>query len=139
MGAADHVSPNNHMFKVTNVGQEGVLEGSLGGKVTAGEMLVFADECLSALESESGAPHVVVLNWSKAMPFDSEAQATLDEVRNAALQRGLLVVNIVRDENEVAWYSEYRWQSIQDGSEQYLLDDSIEELAYRENVARRAA
>ena len=127
------------MFKVTNIEQEGVLEGSLGGKVTAGEMLVFADEFHSALESESSAPHVVVLNWSKALPFESDVQATLDGVRDAALQRGLLVVNVVRDENEVAWYSEYRWQSIQDGCEQYLLDDSIEELAYRENVTRRAA
>lgn len=127
------------MFHIEKQLVDATIEGSLGGKVTPGEMNVFSDELKRTIETCESPVTTVVLNWSKALPFEPEVQSLLDEVRDWVITNGHLVVNVVRNESEVAWYSEYRWQSIADGNELYQLDESLEELAYRENVQRRAA
>lgn len=103
------------------------IEGSLGGRVTAGEVYVFGDDLLGMLEEHPG--YRVVLNWSKAAPFDSETYLVLDEYKDKCLDNGTQITSIVRSDEEVAWYQEYRREQILQGKLTYVLDASLEELA----------
>jgi hypothetical protein len=102
-------------------------------------MRVFHSELWSAVQERDDQSNTLVLNWSKAAPFDEDSQSVLDEVRESCLAVGMKVVNIVRDSNELEWLCEFRARSINDGNEQYQLDESIEELAHKAAAQQRRA
>ncbi len=108
-----------------------IIEADLGGRVTPGEVRTFGQELMALLEARPISGSLIKLNWSKALPFDTETYYLLDELRDSCMNLGARIVIIVRTQAELFWYHEYRQSLVQQGLESYEVAESLEEFAAR--------
>lgn len=130
------------MYLISWNEEESRIEASLGGRVTADEMEVFAEELLEVIESMSDRPHLVVLDQSKAKNLDQNGAVTLSEFKNTVLSNGASkVVTIARDETDFLTQTSERLQFVLEGREEIVLEPSavIWQAAVTDKTVRRAA
>jgi len=74
------------MYLVSYLESEAVIEASLGGRVSADEIRLFGEELADAIELFG--PCSVMLDFSKALNLDTEAQTRLNALKDACLKAG---------------------------------------------------
>jgi hypothetical protein len=129
------------MYLVTLFENESMVEASLGGRVTADEMRVFADELNDLLETFEGRPFNLMLDYSKAACFDHEAVATLSAIKDQCLEVGASkIVSIPRNENDMVLHTSERLQHVLEGREEFVADPAAVQFpAIRQAQVRRCA
>ncbi|MER3413350.1 MAG: hypothetical protein C4341_03760 [Armatimonadota bacterium] len=122
------------MYVLARDGSEGLLEASLGGRVTLEEMKVFGAELAEACADFGGEPFVVLLDTSAAAPFDLRTRHLLFEIKDMLLGGGALqITHVVRDDSEAAELAALRYEQFCKGVESYVT--AVPEV----DEARRAA
>lgn len=109
------------MYVLARDGSEGLLEASLGGRVTLDEMKVFGAEMAEACADFGGEPFVVLLDTSAAAPFDLRTRHLLFEIKDMLLGGGALqITHVVRDEGEASEMGALRHEHVRRGAESYV-------------------
>lgn len=109
------------MYVLARDGSEGLLEASLGGRVTLDEMKVFGAELAEACADFRGEPFVVLLDTSAAAPFDLRTRHLLFEIKDMLAGAGALqITHIVRDESEASEMGALRNEKVRKGIESYV-------------------
>lgn len=113
------------MYLISWDEEEAKIEASLGGKITADEMEVFAEELLEVVELMSNRAHLVVLDASKAKDFDRASGVAFSGCKDLLLSNGAAkVVTIARDEGDVLNQTSERLQFVLEGRESFVLEPS---------------
>ena len=113
------------MYLISWNEEEARIEASLGGRITADEMEVFAEELLDIIESVADRPHLLILDESKAKDFDRDGTVALSEFKDAVLSNGASkVVTIARDEDDLLTQTSERLQYVLEGREEFVLEPS---------------
>lgn len=117
------------MYLVSWIEEEAKVEASLGGRVTAEEMYVFAEELRDVIAEFGERPYVLTIDHSRAKPFDVATQRMLTELKDEFLNgHAHQVVSVVHDEDALAQMTHERLQSILEGRESVALAAIDEEL-----------
>ncbi|HMS56067.1 MAG TPA: hypothetical protein PKA27_11770 [Fimbriimonadaceae bacterium] len=128
------------MYLISWDEEEAKIEASLGGKVTADEMEVFAEELLDVIESMSDRAPLVVLDASKAKDFDRASGEAFSGCKDLLLTNGATkVVTIARDETDMLSQTSERLQFVLEGREEFVLEASAVIWQAPAQEIRRAA
>lgn len=115
------------------------VEASLGGRITAQEMSALGEEVVSVLAHMDGACDVV-LDYTKALPFDSPAYYVLGEIKDRWLETGAeKIVSMPHEGAELEEEVSLRIQQVLEGKEEFVREYSNINLKIREQEVRRAA
>lgn len=94
------------------------IEASLGGRVTAAEVKVLAEELREVGESMADRPYLLVLDYSRAKAFDEDAVLELNLIKDFCLDNGAdKIVSVVWDDDEASKYIDQRLQLVLEGRE----------------------
>jgi hypothetical protein len=122
------------MYVLARDGCEGLLEASLGGRITLDEMKVFGAELAEACADFRGEPFVVLLDTSGAAPLDLRTRHLLFEIKDMLAGAGALqITHIVRDESEAAEMGALRYEKVRRGIESYVT--SVHEASEQRRAA----
>lgn len=131
------------MYLISWDEEEARVEASLGGRVTADEMAVFAEELMEVVETMRDRPVMVVLDQSKTRGLDRDGTVALSGCKDALIGQGVeKVVTIARDETDMMAQTSERLQYVLEGREQFVLEAiAIVEPArwHHQGEERRAA
>ena len=128
------------MYLVSLYEKEGIVEASLGGRVTADEVRVFGDEMMELLDHLSEQPFEVLLDHSRAKRMDAETVIALSDVKDELLAAGALTIwCIAADDSDRAAHQTVRLQHVLEGRESFVAEPSQAKFARREEVRRRKA
>lgn len=108
------------------------IEASLGGRVTAEEMQVFAGEIDEIVASFEGRSFDLLIDYSRAKEFDRESMRTLREMKDKCLAAGASqIVSVARDEDQLARETTDRLNLVLEGRERVVLEApwGVEEAA----------
>lgn len=109
------------MYLVSFFEKEGILEASLGGRVSADEICVLAGEISDRFEQMDAQGMSLLLDYSRAKRFDPKAFQALNELKDLALDYGVLqIVSVISDEAERATHQTSRLQMVLEGRESYV-------------------
>jgi len=109
------------MYMVSWIEEEGKIEASLGGRITAEEMHVFTEELKDVVASFNGRPYVLTIDHSKAKPFDAPTQRMLCDLKDICLaESAQKIVTVVEDEEEMTLLTNERLQPVLEGKEVIL-------------------
>jgi hypothetical protein len=112
------------MYYVAVRDDDGWIEASLGGKVTQGEMAVFAEEVLRAT-AQCAEGYCVFMDTSRAQPLETELHAELTILKDACHAGGARrIAHAVRVEEIVRHIAE-RLDHVMAGREAYGLDETV--------------
>ncbi|MBI3721981.1 MAG: hypothetical protein HY248_05450 [Fimbriimonas ginsengisoli] len=110
------------MYLVDVIEAEGLVEASLGGRVTAEEMKVFGQALATSLQTLVGQRRLF-LDTSRAKELAREALAVLCEAKDRCLGLGdVKIVSLVRDSSDDVRQTTQRLQAVLEGSEQITSD-----------------
>ncbi len=127
------------MFLVSVYEEGGLVEASLGGRVTPAEVRVFGEEILNAAEDVKTTEFRLLLDHSRAEPMDS---ATLHEfclMKEAMFEGGAAqIVSVARDHDDRDFHTTARLQFVLEGHEDVVLDPT-EAVFGRPSQIRKAA
>ena len=114
------------MYLISWVEEEAKLEASLGGRVTIEEMNVVLDEIREMVTDHSEAPYLVVIDYSRAKLFDHQTEIVLDDIKDICLKNGAeKIVNIIREIDDIETMTTARFQSVMEGTEDFVTDPSV--------------
>jgi hypothetical protein len=109
------------MYLVSYLENEAVIEASLCGRVSADEVRLFGEELADAIEVFG--PCSVMLDFSRALDMDAEAQSRLNALKDACLKAGAKkIVSLPWNEFDVRRNPPYRPDHILDGLEDLVPD-----------------
>jgi hypothetical protein len=128
------------MYLLTWDEEECVIEASLGGRITALEMQVLGEEMLSILTQLDG-PCEVLLDYTKALPFDAQASFTMGEIKDRWLELGVeRIVSVPQENIEISEHITSRIQQVLDGREAFVREtDAWHGRRLERQVSRLAA
>jgi hypothetical protein len=119
---------------------EGIVEASLGGRVTADEVRVFGDELMELLTHMADGPFEVVLDHSRARRMDPEAVMALSDVKDSLIENGAAMIwSIATDESDRAMHQTVRLQHVLEGTESFVAEPSQVKHRDRAQERRRKA
>lgn len=94
------------------------IEASLGGRVTAAEVKVLAEELREVGESMPNQSYLLVLDYSRAQAFDEEGITELNSLKDYCLENGAgKIVSVVYDDDTASQYIDQRIQNVLEGRE----------------------
>jgi len=113
------------MYLVSIFEKDGIVEASLGGRVTADEIGVLAEEMSEAFEEMYDQPFSLLLDYSRAKQFDSQTLHALNELKDLALEFGVAqIVSVAKDEGERTSHQTCRLQQVLEGKEKFVAPGS---------------
>lgn len=113
----------NNVYLLSYFEDQGFIEASLGGKLTAGEMDVFSEELCSLAGAFEGRPYQLLLDYSKARGMSSEILGRLSEIRDKCLELGAIkIVSVTTSDADMERETAYRLQYVLEGTEAFVLD-----------------
>lgn len=119
------------MYLVSVFEKDNVIEASLGGRVTAEEIVVLAEEMTEIL-GDADRPFQLLLDYSRAKRMDTEAMQALNEMKDLAHELGIsTITSVAADDHERAYHQTYRLQQVLEGTERYVLDQAAVQIASR--------
>jgi hypothetical protein len=123
------------MYMVSWLEEEARVEASLGGRVTAEEVMVLAEELLDVAAQLAEQPYLLMLDYGKAAEFDAETSQALVHLKDQMLERGAeRIISVTSDEERQAREINERFHNVLAGRESYVLDP-IELFSQEESVA----
>ena len=126
------------MYLVSVFEKEGVIEASLGGRVSADEICVLAGEISDRFEHVDAQQMSLLLDYSRAKRFDPKAFQALNELKDLAFDYGVLqIVSVISDEAERTTHQSSRLQMVLEGRESFV-DAGKEMDLLHVKVAKRA-
>ena len=94
------------------------IEASLGGRVTAAEVQVLAEELQEVVATLGEQPYLLLLDYSRAQALDTEAAGELANLKDFCLGHGAdKIVSVVYDDEEAARHIDMRLQYVLEGRE----------------------
>jgi hypothetical protein len=109
------------MYLVSIFEKDGVVEASLGGRVTANEICVLAQEISETFEELSDQPFSLLLDYSRAKRFDPKSLQALNELKDLAFEYGVAqIVSVAPDEGERTLHQTSRLQQVLEGREKFV-------------------
>lgn len=124
------------MYLVSLYEKEGIVEASLGGRVTADEVRVFGDELMELLTHMAEGPFEVVLDHSRARRMDPETVMALSDVKDVLIQNGAAMIwSIASDESDRAMHQTVRLQHVLEGTESFVAEPN--QVKHRDRVQER--
>ena len=128
------------MYLVSLYEKEGIVEASLGGRVTADEVRVFGEELMELLDHLEDQPFEVLLDHSRARRMDAETVVALSDVKDDLLAAGALTIwCIAADDSDRAAHQTVRLQHVLEGRESFVAEPAQAKFTRREEVRRRKA
>lgn len=114
--------------------EEARVEASLGGRVTAAEVNVLAEELQDVIE-ELDTPFLLLLDYSRAQALDDAASEALCALKDFCLDNGAeKIVSVVFDEEQAARHIDHRLQLVLEGREAIVAQGSEAQHLRREAV-----
>ncbi len=102
-----------------------MIEASLGGKVTAGEVEVFGEEVVEVVSLLEGRPFNMLLDFSKAKGIDDSVLQLLGEVRDLCHELGAQKISsVVPNEQVMEHQISRRLNHVMGGQEEFILDSA---------------
>jgi hypothetical protein len=109
------------MYLVSVFEKDGLVEASLGGRVTADEICVLAEEISDLFEDLSDQPFSLLLDYSRAKRFDPNSLQALNELKDLAFEYGAAqIVSVAPDEGERTLHQTSRLQMVLEGREKFV-------------------
>lgn len=128
------------MYLVSLYENEGVVEASLGGRVTADEVRVFGDELIELLSQLAEGPFEVLLDHSRARRMDAETVLALSDVKDALIAQGATMIwSIAADDSDRAMHQTVRLQHVLEGIETFVAEPHQAKFQPRVQEKRRRA
>jgi hypothetical protein len=128
------------MYLVSLYENEGVVEASLGGRVTADEVRVFGDELVELLSQLAEGPFEVLLDHSRARRMDAETVMALSDVKDALIEQGATMIwSIASDDSDRAMHQTVRLQHVLEGIETFVAEPHQAKFQQRGQEKRRRA
>ena len=131
------------MYLVSLYEKEGIVEASLGGRVTADEVRVFGDELSELLAHLDAQPFEVLLDHSRARRMDADAVVALSDVKDSLIAAGATMIwSIAIDDSDRAAHQTVRLQQVLEGVETFVAEPSqarFRPKAYGQERRRKAA
>lgn len=128
------------MYLVSLYEQEGFIEASLGGRVTADEIQVFGEELREIVEAFEAKPFQVLLDFSRARRLDGDGVTALAEVKDSMFAMGASqIVNVPGDEHDMVLHQSSRLQQVLEGLESFVSDPAEARFERRQAAALRFA
>ena len=129
------------MYLVSLYEKEGIVEASLGGRVTAEEIKVFGDELVELLAHMADQPFEVLLDHSRARRMDGDTVLALSDVKDLLLATGATMIwSIAADDSDRAAHQTVRLQHVLEGNETFVAEPSQAKFRPRvQEHQRRAA
>ena len=111
------------MYLLSWIEDGGRIEASLGGRVTADEMRVFAGEVDEVVESFEGRAFELLIDYSRAKELDRESCILLRDLKDRCLGSGASqIVTVARDEEQLARETSDRLNLVLEGREKVVLE-----------------
>lgn len=128
------------MYLVSLYEKEGIVEASLGGRVTADEVKVFGDELIELLAHMGDRPFEVLLDHSRARRMDADTVIALSDVKDGLLASGATMIwSIAADESDRAAHQTLRLQHVLEGNETFVSEPSQAKFQPRAQERQRRA
>jgi hypothetical protein len=109
------------MYLISVFEKEGIVEASLGGRVSADEICVLAGEISDRFEQMDAEGMSLLLDYSRAKRFDPKAFQALNELKDLALDYGVVqIVSVISDEAERTTHQSSRLQMVLEGRESFV-------------------
>jgi hypothetical protein len=109
------------MYLVSVIEDQAVIEASLGGRIDQLEMKIFAEEIEDVIADMEGESFYLLLDYSKAIPFDSTATVVLDDIKEMAIATGAAkVYSVPQEGTELSDHVASRMQAVLEGKEEFL-------------------
>jgi hypothetical protein len=119
--------------------KSGLVEASLGGRITPQEIEALGEE-VSAILSEAKHTCHVLLDYGMAQQFESPVYLTLGEVKDRWLDEGVAcITSVPQGDAEIAAETTMRLQEVLEGREQFIRDVANFQKERREHRTKRAA
>ena len=126
------------MYLVSLYEKEGIVEASLGGRVTADEVKVFGDELSELLNHLGGQPFEVLLDHSRSRRMDAEAVLALSDVKDSLIASGATMIwSIAIDDSDRAVHQTVRLQHVLEGIESFVAEPSQAKFSPKAQAERR--
>lgn len=127
------------MYLVSLYEKEGIVEASLGGRITADEVRVFGDELIELMAHMNGYPFEVLLDHSRARRMDADTVVALSDVKDDLLASGATMIwCVVADESDRAAHQTVRLQHVLEGNESFVTEPTQAKFKTRVHVQERA-
>jgi hypothetical protein len=110
------------MYLVSLYEKDAVVEASLGGRVTADEIRVFAEELIELVAVLENRPFQMLLDYSKTKQIDVETAYALSEVKDRCFEAGAFHIITVADDQDLIHHQTMRLQQVLEGREQFVGD-----------------
>ncbi len=128
------------MYLVSLYEKEGIVEASLGGRVTADEVRVFGDELMELLDHLEDQSFEVLLDHSRARRMDADTVVALSDVKDALLAAGATMIwSIAADDSDRAAHQTVRLQHVLEGTETFVAEPSQARFRPKAQERRRRA
>ena len=128
------------MYLVSLYENEGVVEASLGGRVTADEVRVFGEELIELLAHMPEGPFEVMLDHSRARRMDAETVLALSDVKDALIAEGATMIwSIASDDSDRAMHQTVRLQHVLEGIETFVAEPQQVKFRPKAQERRRRA
>ncbi|RYG23628.1 hypothetical protein EON82_13445 [bacterium] len=126
------------MYLVSLYENEGIVEASLGGRVTADEVRVFGEELMELLDHMPEGSFEVVLDHSRARRMDAETVMALSDVKDELIQNGASMIwSIAADDSDRAMHQTVRLQHVLEGTENFVAEPNQVKHQHRSRVQER--
>ena len=129
------------MYLMSLVEDKALVEASLGGRVTAGEVKAFGEELEAYLDHAELIAYNLLLDFSKASLLTGDAAQAVNAMKDRCLEAGAAkIITVTQDSDEVARQTSMRIQMVLEGREQFVADpDDAMFEAVKPNIQRKAA
>src|ERR1041384_8375152 len=109
------------MYLVSVLDDQPVIEASLGGRVDLVEMKIFAEELEDLFSDWNGQPFYLLLDYSKAVAFDSKTAETLNTLKEKAFEFGAAkVFSVPQEATDIESHVSGSMQNVLEGKEEFL-------------------
>lgn len=113
------------MYLISYFEKAGMVEASLGGKVTVGEAEVFGEELLEIVASLEGRPFNLLIDYSRARGVDQTLLQMLVEINDLCHELGAQkIASAVPSDQVVEHQTSRRLNHVLEGREEFVLDAS---------------
>ncbi len=124
------------MYLVSLFEREGIVEASLGGRVTADEVRVFGEELLELLETFEERSFSLLLDFSRAKRLDHSAVCALGMVKDQCFGAGASeIVSVPCDEHDLVSHQSTRLQFVLEGKERFQMDATRSALTMQKQAS----
>ncbi len=119
--------------------ETGLVEASLGGRVTYQEIEALGDE-VGMILAHVNSSCEILLDYGKAQPFEAPIYSVLAEVKDRWLDSGAeRITSVPQTDTDMGIEMTMRIQTVLEGREDYIRDIASFRINEREHAVTRAA